>query len=155
MGKGINKNKKRSSNDDSIYNEQRSNEMRLTLADISKHSDTKSIKSLKSNRSNRSRNSNRSRMSSARSNHKKELNKPPSAILTTEDIYGCTSSCKTGQLIGTKFPKFTWEELKDIKVIRRINKDQYKELGHMLDDGKGNIPIFGYPLICYSPNSNP
>ena len=90
-------------------------------------------------------------MSSAKSNRKKGVKKPPSVILTSH----CNESCKTGQLMGTKFPKFTWEELKDIKVIRRINKDQYKELGHMLDDGKGNIPIFGYPLICYSPNSNP
>lgn len=48
--------------------------------------------------------------------------------------------------------KFSMEQLKDIHTIRKINKNSFKDLSKLLNDGKGHIPIFGYPLICYSPN---
>ena len=47
---------------------------------------------------------------------------------------------------------FSREEFKKIENIRLITKGNTKELGEILNEGKGNIPIFGYPLICYSPN---
>ena len=49
--------------------------------------------------------------------------------------------------------KFTMEQLKSIHTIHRINKNSFKDLSKLLSDGKGHIPIFGYPLICYSPNT--
>mmetsp|Transcript_4035 Transcript_4035/g.6048 ORF Transcript_4035/g.6048 Transcript_4035/m.6048 type:complete len:103 (+) Transcript_4035:1186-1494(+) len=54
------------------------------------------------------------------------------------------------RLSGTSF---TQEDLKNIETIRKITKDTYKELGEFLNERKGQVPIFGYPLICYSPNS--
>ena len=127
-----------------------------SLVDNSKHDEAKSARS---NRSNRSAYSNRSRISkrgnSARQKSRKKAPKKPEISPPESTFMTCGHNCKTGQMRGSKLPKFTWNELKDIKVIRRINKDQYKELGHLLNDGKGNIPIFGYPLVCYSPNSNP
>lgn len=47
--------------------------------------------------------------------------------------------------------KFHLEELSDIKMIRKVTKDAYKDLGELLDSNK-KVPIFGYPLLCYSPN---
>jgi hypothetical protein len=44
--------------------------------------------------------------------------------------------------------------LKDIKQIRSITKDIYKDLDALVSEGKGKIPIFGYPLICFSPNQS-
>lgn len=49
--------------------------------------------------------------------------------------------------------RFDLKELRDITMIRKITKDSYKDLGDLLNYGK-KIPIFGYPLICYSPNQN-
>ena len=48
--------------------------------------------------------------------------------------------------------QFTYEELKKVDTIRKITKGNIKDLGELLNEGKGKIPIFGYPLICYSPN---
>ena len=49
---------------------------------------------------------------------------------------------------------FNKEELHDIKNIREINKNSSKELAIYVDEVKGHIPIFGYPLMCYSPNES-
>lgn len=54
-----------------------------------------------------------------------------------------------GSLSGKKFKL---NELKDIETIRRINANSSKELAVYVDDRKGKIPIFGYPIMCYSPN---
>ena len=51
--------------------------------------------------------------------------------------------------------KYDLRELRDIKTIRQITKGTYKDLGILINDRKGTIPIFGYPLICYSPNETP
>ena len=48
--------------------------------------------------------------------------------------------------------KYSLEELRDINIIRKITKGSYKELGDLIDERKGTIPIFGYPLMSYSPN---
>ena len=50
-----------------------------------------------------------------------------------------------------KDKKFHLQHFKDITNIRRVTKGQFKELGQMLAEGKGRIPIFGYPLVCFSP----
>ena len=50
--------------------------------------------------------------------------------------------------------KFEPSELKKIETIRLITQDCHKDLGKLLDDFSGTqarIPIFGYPLVCYSP----
>ena len=47
--------------------------------------------------------------------------------------------------------KFHLRHFQDIANIRRVTKDQFKELGDMIDEGKGRLPIFGYPLVCFSP----
>ena len=44
-------------------------------------------------------------------------------------------------------------DLKDINMIRKITKDSYKDLGDLLNSRK-QVPVFGYPLICYSPNQS-
>ena len=38
-------------------------------------------------------------------------------------------------------------------MIRKITKDSFKELGDLLDGGQTQVPVFGYPLICYSPKA--
>ena len=40
---------------------------------------------------------------------------------------------------------------KDIANIRRVTKDQFRELGSVLEDRQGGVPIFGYPLFNFSP----
>lgn len=42
--------------------------------------------------------------------------------------------------------------MRDIETIRFINKNSSKELAVYVDDRMGKVPIFGYPLLCYSPN---
>jgi hypothetical protein len=44
-------------------------------------------------------------------------------------------------------------DLKDINMIRKVTKDSFKDLGDLLNSRK-QVPVFGYPLICYSPNEN-
>ena len=48
--------------------------------------------------------------------------------------------------------KFDNEQMKNIETIRYINKNSSKELAVYVDDRMGKVPIFGYPLMCYSPN---
>lgn len=48
--------------------------------------------------------------------------------------------------------KFDLNQLRDIKTIRKINANSSKELAIYVDDRKGKVPIFGYPVMCYSPN---
>ena len=45
------------------------------------------------------------------------------------------------------------QELRKIETIRLITQDCYKDLGKLIDARKGQIPIFGYPQVCYSPNN--
>jgi len=40
---------------------------------------------------------------------------------------------------------------RDIHNIRKVTKNQFKELGSILDERKGRVPIFGYPLFNFSP----
>ena len=48
--------------------------------------------------------------------------------------------------------KFSLAELKDINMIRQITRTSLKDLGDLLNERAGRVPIFGYPLLCYSPN---
>jgi len=48
--------------------------------------------------------------------------------------------------------KFSLAELKDINMIRQITRGSLKDLGDLLNERAGRVPIFGYPLVCYSPN---
>jgi len=33
-----------------------------------------------------------------------------------------------------------------------VTNGAFKELGDMINERKGKIPIFGYPLLCFSPH---
>ena len=46
--------------------------------------------------------------------------------------------------------KIDIRELRDLAKIRKVTKNSYKDLGDLLNTNS-KIPIFGYPLICYSP----
>ena len=48
--------------------------------------------------------------------------------------------------------KFDLNSLSDIKTIRKINANSSKELAVYVNDRMGKVPIFGYPVMCYSPN---
>ena len=48
---------------------------------------------------------------------------------------------------------FDLKDLRDINMIRKVTKDSFKDLGDLLNNRK-KIPVFGYPLLCYSPNKS-
>ena len=41
----------------------------------------------------------------------------------------------------------------DVKKLREINSKSNEDLKKYVSDVRGRIPIFGYPLITYSPPS--
>ena len=43
------------------------------------------------------------------------------------------------------------QELNDVEKIRKVTKGVYRELNPFVDDNSGRVPVFGFPLICYSP----
>jgi hypothetical protein len=38
-----------------------------------------------------------------------------------------------------------------MEKIRSVTKGVFKELNPYVDDNSGRVPVFGFPLICYSP----
>ena len=42
-------------------------------------------------------------------------------------------------------------DLSNIENIRKVTRGQFKELSQFVDDRKGRIPLFGFPMISYSP----
>lgn len=48
--------------------------------------------------------------------------------------------------------RFTSVELQDKNIIKAITKNSFKDLAQFLGDGKGKMPVFGFPQpIFYSP----
>lgn len=54
----------------------------------------------------------------------------------------------------TKEKLLRMQELHDVEKIRKVTKGVYKELNPFVDDSSGRVPVFGFPLICYSPRGN-
>ena len=97
----------------------------------------------------------RSLISSHRSkrSRKRSARSGDATSLKSQDL---RSSQQELSINPNQMKKFAPDELKKIETIRLITADCHKDLGKLLENYKGTtaaIPIFGYPLICYSPNA--
>ena len=41
--------------------------------------------------------------------------------------------------------------IQDLEGVRNLTKGKCKELEEFVANVKGRIPVFGYPMMCYSP----